>query len=473
MKTLFLIPPRTSGFNRDFAATQSVPSIGLAYIIAAVQKEFPDVALIDAWAEKLTLRETAARAAAFAPDLIAVSALTIQICEAAETVAEIKKAVPGARAIVGGPHASKIPADTLREFAAFDFAGAVEGEEITLELLRALRDGAAVDAVPGLYSRRGGEVVSGGPRPYIADVDALGFPEWKHFDPGAYCASFRLKSQGIREIPVHINRGCPFNCVFCAKIMGGKLRKRTIPRVVEEIERNTVDFGARQIIFTDETFTVDRGGVTALCESLIARGLHKKIEWTCDTRPDKVDEELIALMKRAGCFFMCFGADSVSDETLAAMNKNIAAHNIFSAVRMCRAHGIETQAAYIIGAPTDTAESVRGNIRGALKVNTDFATFSIMVPYPGTKIMEMAERGEGGLRLLSKDWRLYGKQLGYALETAALSRRDLEKLQREAYSRYYLRPKKIANIFRIADLRVIFLYALAHLLRRLGIAPGE
>lgn len=469
MRVLFLIPPRTTTLNRDFAATQLVPSVGIASMIGGVIREFPDVTFLDAYAEGLTPDAAVRRILDFRPDLVAMSALTIQVHDAAETARALKGVDPRIRVVVGGPHTSKIPEETLREFPVFDFAAAGEGEGIMRELLPALRDGGRTDNIPGLYSVEEGNVVSGGARPYITDLNSLEFPDWKHFNWDAYCASFRLKKQKYREISVSINRGCPFDCIFCSKIMGSRLRKRSIHRVIEEIQRNVRDFGANQILFTDETFTVDRAGVAELCESIIREGLHEKISWIADTRPDMVDEELLTLIKRSGCFFICFGADSVSDETLKYMKKNADAASIYNAIRLSRKCGLTTQAAYIMGLPTDSPASIRETVRGALAVNSDFATFSILVPYPGTKIMEMAEKGEG-LVLLTKDWRLYGKQLGNALETSRLSRPVLEKLQRRAYYRYYLRPSKIFNIFRIADVRVVLLYFIAHLLRKIGLS---
>jgi radical SAM superfamily enzyme YgiQ (UPF0313 family) len=472
MRILFLIPPKTTILNRDFAATQLVPSVGVASMIGNIQNDFPETGFIDAFAERQPLKAAVNRIMEFKPDVVAMSALTTQINDAGQAAAELKKLDGRVKILVGGPHTSKIPEYTLREFPAFDYTAAGEGEEIVKELLASLRDGAPTDGIKGLYTLRNGEIVTAGPRLFMEDLDDLEFPEWKHFNWSAYCASFRLKWHGIREIPVSINRGCPFNCIFCAKIMGDKVRKRKIPAVIEEIERDIADFGARQILFTDETFTVDRKGVVELCENLLKKNLNKKISWLCDTRPDMLDEELAGLMAKAGCFCICFGADSVSDQALRYVNKKTAGSNIFNATKICRKHGIITQAAYILGLPTDTVESIKTNVRGALKANSDFATFSILVPFPGTKMMEMAKSGTDGLTLLSEDWRLYGKQLGYAMETKNLDRKNLENLQRNAYFKYYLRPGKIFNIFKITEIKIVFLYFVAHFFKVLGITPS-
>ncbi len=472
LRTLFIVPPRMSLLNRDSAATQVVPLVGLASIIGNIKSEFPETAFIDAFAEKLSFKQTLKKIEEFKPDVLAFSCLTIQINDAAEVAEAAKAGGNPIVTVVGGPHASRVPMDALAEFPAFDYAVAGEGELTMAELLRLVAGGSPASGVKGVYSISPDGVRAGEPRSFIDDLDSLSLPDWSAFNLDVYCASFRLKSQRIRELCVSINRGCPFNCIFCSKIMGNKVRKRSIPGVIDEIQRDIRDFGAGQILFTDETFTVDREGVVSLCEAMISSGISDKISWTADTRPDMVDDELVALMKRSGCFFLCFGADSTDDDALKIMKKNARAANIYTAIRMCKAHGLQTQAAYILGLPTDTAQSVRKNVSGALKVNSDFATFSILVPYPGTKVMEMAESGNEGLTLLTKDWRLYGKQLGYAMETKNLDRRKLEKLQRNAYFRYYLRPAKIRNVFRIADVKMVFFYFVSHMLKRLGVKPG-
>jgi len=438
-----------------------------------IRKEFPEIGLIDAFAEKLTEEQTIARIADFNPDILAFSCLTTQISDAAQLTEDLRKGGSKALSVVGGPHVSRNAEDTLREFPCFDHTISGEGEETMLELLRAARDGSSAAGIKGLYSLADGEILTGGPRPYIENLDALEFPDWTPFKFDAYCASFRLKSLGIRELCVSINRGCPFNCIFCSKIMGNKIRKRSIPRVIEEIEKDIRDFGAKQILFTDETFSIDRDTVMELCETMIRKNIHKQISWVADTRPDMVDDELIALMKKSNCYCLSFGADSTDDSVLRYLKKNARAANIYTAIKMCAKHGLRTQAAYILGLPADTEQSIKNNIRGALKVNSDFATFSILVPYPGTKIMEMAESGTDGLVLLTKDWRLYGKQLGCALETKNLNRKKLEKLQRSAYYRYYLRPSRIRNIFEIADPKKIFFYFISHLLRLFGIKADK
>ena len=227
-------------------------------MIGCAQAEFPEIGWLDAYAERLGLDAAVRRIMDFAPDVVAVSAYTTQIHEAADTARALKKAGSNAKIIVGGPHTSKLPVGTALEFPEFDYVAAGEGEAMIIGFLRALRDGAPAENIPGIYRLRGGEVLSGGECAYIEDLDSLPFPEWRHVNWDSHCAIFTLRGERMRETAVWVNRGCPFNCIFCAKIMGNKVRKRSLAAVVEQVKRDVADYGARQVLFTDETVSDGR-----------------------------------------------------------------------------------------------------------------------------------------------------------------------------------------------------------------------
>jgi radical SAM superfamily enzyme YgiQ (UPF0313 family) len=427
---------------------------------------FSDVTFMDFAAEGVSLKNAVGRAAREPWDVVGITAITAQIHDAAALAEGLKRKQPKTQVIVGGPHSSKVPEQTLEEFPAFDYAAVGEGEELIVEFLSALRDGRPTDSIPNLYSRRDGQIAFGGPRPFITDLDALQFPDWSQCRWSAYRGTYRWGFEKVRELPVSVNRGCPFNCIFCARFMGDQLRRRSVERVIEEIERNIIDYSMRQILFTDETFSIDYGQVSRLCEMLIGRDLNRKTDWVANTRPDMVDEPLIKLMAESGCAIMAFGADNTSDQLLETANKQMGGHHIFQAIRWCRQYGVRSQAAYIIGLPQDTEESVRRNIEeAAIRADSDCATFSILVPYPGTKVWEMAQRGEGNLVLLSRDWREYGKQQGGAMESRQLPRKKLEECHSRAYRRFYFRPRKLLSLFRVARVPRLALSLVYHRVR--------
>jgi radical SAM superfamily enzyme YgiQ (UPF0313 family) len=234
-----------------------------------------------------------------------------------------------------------------------------------------------------------------------------------------------------------------------------KYRKRSIESVMEEVEIDVERFGAELLFITDETFTLDRKRVVAFCEALLQRGFERKVRWFCETRVDAVDRELLQLLRKAGCYSLFYGVESGNQETLDRSNKRIDKAEAIAAVRWAREAGIFTHTNYIFGNPFETRDTIQETIQFAVDVDSDAAGFSIMVPYPGTEILRMAREGHGGLKLLSSDWADYGKVVGAALELESLPRRALERLQLEAYARFYLRPHKIVNLPRVGHLSAI------------------
>jgi radical SAM superfamily enzyme YgiQ (UPF0313 family) len=224
---------------------------------------------------------------------------------------------------------------------------------------------------------------------------------------------------------------------------------------MDEIERDITEHGAELVFITDETFTLDRRRAVEFCEAMLRRGFDRRVRFFCETRVDAVDRELLALLKRAGCYSLFYGVESGNQETLDLSQKRVDKDEAIAAVRWAREAKIFTHTNYIFGNPFETRATIDETIRFAVEVDSDAAGFSIMVPYPGTEIRRMAREGYGGLRLLSDDFTRYGKVLGGALELEALPRHALERLQLYAYARFYLRPRKVANLARVGHLSAI------------------
>jgi radical SAM superfamily enzyme YgiQ (UPF0313 family) len=160
---------------------------------------------------------------------------------------------------------------------------------------------------------------------------------------------------------------------------------------------------------------------------------------------------------------MCFGIESGNREILRLNQKN---HELSQATEVrnwARDLKIECAFTFILGLPYDTAETMQETVAAALKLDPDFVSFAILVPFPGTRAAEMAVKGEGGLKLLSVDWRDYGKQIGRAHTITGLSRYQLEKIQRRALMKFYFRPRRIFNLPRVASIKSLPFYLFHHL----------
>jgi radical SAM superfamily enzyme YgiQ (UPF0313 family) len=244
-----------------------------------------------------------------------------------------------------------------------------------------------------------------------------------------------------------------------------------VENILAEIEHAVATYGAHTIDFADEVFLFDSPHTRGLLGAMIEQGLSRRITWTGLTRANFVKPDLIELAKRAGCKRLEMGVESGDDAILKGINKGITIAQVREAVRVIK--GIPLGTYFILGHPNETKETLRRTVRLAAELNTNEIAVGLMVPYPGTRVYEMAVRGEGGYRLLSEDWAEYDKYGGKALELAGVPYDYLAKLQKRAILWFYLRNLRLMDLMRfIWEKR----HALYHLVKRRlfgGRSPGQ
>lgn len=416
-----------------------IPVLGIGYLAAALRERGVDTTVVDAKMERLKPSQTASHAAAAATGrtLVGVTAMTHEIVLAHEIAARVKELNPDALTAVGGAHSTALPEQTLREFSAFDFSCFGEGEETILELASRLDGGSnSADGVAGIAWRDGGRIAMNPPRDWIRGLDALPLPAWDLFPR-------------TDTYPLLTNRGCPHKCVFCMRVLGEDVRHRSNDGVMEELHTLVDRYGARNVTFRDENFGIKRAPAMELLDRMIAEGVSAKIQWTCQLRVNVSDAELFKKMKAAGCTEVGFGVESGNREILRAISKGITPEMAVKAVNAARGAGLETAAFFIIGHPNETKKTALDTINFAARLNPTRISVGIMVPYPGTLVAEMAERGEGGYCFVSRDWRDFDKYLGNVLELKSMSRREMEKLQASAFLKLYLLNFRFIELFKL------------------------
>jgi anaerobic magnesium-protoporphyrin IX monomethyl ester cyclase len=412
------------------------PPLGLGHVAGSLLAGGHEVEVLDAKLEGLPLNALLARVPHLRADVYGLTAMTHEIVRAARVAKALKDAHPESLVLIGGCHATALPGETLGEFPAFDVAFCGEAEESVLEVLACIERGESLNSVLGIAFRDGTRVQVTAPRPWIRDLDAIPLPAWSLFPR-------------TPTYPVMTTRGCPFRCVFCMRVLGSQVRYRSPESVVGELEHLAAEYHPKDVVFYDETFTLNRRRVTAILELMIERGLHRKFTWVAQTRVNECDEELLALMARAGCREIDFGIESGNTEVLAKIGKGITLDDARRAVRAAQKVGIEVVTLFILGHPGETRETAKDTINFATALNGDRLALGIMVPYPGTEVARMAGAGECGYKLLSHDWSDFDKYLGNALELDTLTRRDLERLQLWGYLKFYLWNRRFGDLSRM------------------------
>ncbi len=436
------------------------PRIGIAAIAAYLLENDISVKIIDPELKQLTIEDIKKEVVRLNPNIIGLPAYTEEINNAAIIARAVKEVSPDTRLVVGGPHPSAIPIETLQEFNSFDIAIIGEGEMTFLDIAK----GKDLESIEGIAYRKDGNIYRNTNREPILDLDKLPFPAWQLYDLNEYrgrslASGFGEKGNSL-ELPIEGARGCPSKCSFCFRLAGNKIRFKSAQKIVDDIERCVRKLDANKIYFTEGTFGVKKKFAFELCDMIIERSLNS-VTWSTGARVD-VDVDVLKKMKDAGCNFIGFGVESGDIDILTGVGKNISPEQSIKIFELCKEIGIKTEANFILGLPYETKETATRTIELASKLKADYANFAILVPFPGTKVYEMALKNEAGLKIKSKDWRMYGKQMGEALESETLPYKELKKLQMKAYRSFYLKPRNFGALLRRLSLNRI-VYGLKHI----------
>lgn len=364
------------------------PPLGLLYVAGALRDAGHRVQLLDG--DPLLETDMVDRVADFDPDLIGLSSLTMTIGRAALLARQLAARLPAVPLMVGGPHATAEPADTLRELgAAVVVVG--EGERTAVEVAERYASRAQPDGVPGTVTAQ----TTAPPRPFIEDMDSLPLPARDLCDFERYLSPpglIRGWASG-RHASLMAGRGCRYRCTFCASHLqlGRTLRMRSVPHVLAELDHLVERYGVRGVYWTDDIFTGDKAWVRELCLALAARPY--RLEWACQSRVESVDRLSLGLMKAAGCVQIDFGVESGSKKVLRAMKKGTTYDRVVQAFELVHEMGMRTGASFIIGSPGEELDDIEVTLELARRIASDWTVFFYSTPYPGTDLWRELHAG--------------------------------------------------------------------------------
>jgi anaerobic magnesium-protoporphyrin IX monomethyl ester cyclase len=442
MKVALIRPPEVNSYWNT-----TRPSLGIGSIASYLESNGILVKIFDANYNGWTDRQTVEFVAAYEPDIIGLSSMTHEISMAHTIASFLSLRLPNVPTVIGGCHVTALPQETLREFSNFTYGIYGEGEKTLLALVRAIQheteDGLC--AINGLAYRDSHDIIINPARDRLTsqELETLPYPAFHQY----YTDTQALTGKDDYYVMIS-SRGCPYNCAFCMQVLGREVRRRSAESVVREMEYAIDHYSAHTIYFLDEILLFNDQLTYDTLELMIQRKIPNRIQWRGLTRVNLVSEKLINKAKEAGCFSLEIGIESGSDEVLKRINKHITVKQAEEAVRIIKKAGIFVEANFILGHPYETLETVKATINLAARLNPNMIAIGIMTPYPGTKIYEMAQRGEGGYRLLTKDWSKYDKYGGKALELDGLPLKELEKWQRKGLLNFYLKNFRFLDLFK-------------------------
>jgi len=467
VRVLLVAPPWLDIYGDYKAAAKlgcvSAP-LGLMYLGAAIDVHDAECRVVDMESQRVDIPGLLDIIRSYKPDIVGITATTPVFKNATILGEAVKEAFPEIPLGMGGVHSTVTGKEVLETCPFFDFQVVGEGELAIQEIIDAFRSGSGLAGIKGVIYREDDRIVENPRRPYLENLDDVPMPARHLLDPELF--QHCLPDKGfVKYAELFTSRGCPFRCIFCSQhtMYGRRVRWHSIERVMEELEYITQALGVQHVIFMDETLTLNKPRLMAICEEVRKRGL--RFTWEGWTHASTVDEELLRAMKEAGLIRLSFGIESGDPEILKKIKKGTTLDQIRNAYKVAASVGIETRGSAMLGHPFETRETAWNTIKFIRSIKECLQIFlNVACPYPGTELYEYAVSGRGGMKLLTRDYSKYKRYGDPVIEVNDLSSKDLKRLQRLGLLYFYLTPRRIwYNVVKRAGFRAGVVNGLAFL----------
>lgn len=373
---VLLQPP---GACRNFTRSGSLyPPLGLCFLAATVPEDLCIV--LDADALGFDIEATYQAILAYKPKLIGMT-LTSYTTKLVEEYAALFHQA-GIKVMVGGPHASLAPEDTLRQCPSVTYAIRGEAEAIFPQIVeRTIRD-EPLDGLPGVCTRREQAPLISQQIIKVEDLGRIPRPRLEGLPIGQYWCPDAKRRPLVTMVTT---RGCPHQCGFCSspELLGRKVRYTPLEKVFDELEFLT-KMGIKEISFVDDVFTINRKRAIELCKGLLERKID--ISWFCNARADQLDKELADWMSKAGCHQVYLGFESGSQRILDSIKKGATVEQLEKGAECLRSAGIKRSVGFVIGLPGESDETVLASIGLAQRVRPERLQFTRFTPLVGSPL---------------------------------------------------------------------------------------
>ncbi len=444
MKTLLIKVPYLQIFEAMQKTAAKYFPLGLGYISSYMKSKGHDVLIVDPEMQGISDSDLDEIIKRENPGIIGLSSVTPNFSMACK-MAKRFKSMTDAVVVYGGVHASTFSDRILKNHSEFDIIVFGEGEETMTELADVIKEGCCspdkLKNIKGICYRDNGTVQKTPMRPFIANIDSLPFPDRDSIGLDVYRATGHI-GVSSKVANVLTSRGCPARCTFCESFltMGYPFRAHSAEYVLAELRHLKERYHVRQVVFNDDTFTINYDRVKKICEGLINEKFNLK--WFCFARVNTIkDAEMLELMKASGCVQINFGVETGDENIMKSIKKGITLDQARKAFGLAHKVGIKTSAGFIFGFPGETKETIERTINFAVELNPDVALFNVLVPFPGTDTFKYFSQ----LHQYVDDPTFWeGFKTASAggdpvIELPGLTKEDLKKAMIRANKRYYMR----------------------------------
>ena len=414
----------------------SSPPIGILSLASVLREYGYPIRVLDAHAENAAISDILKVVADFKPDVVGLTAMTVMIKASAEIALGIKREYPSIVTMIGGVHFTAEPIETLKRYPQFDYGVIGEGEIVFIDFLSRIKDGKSIEDCQSLAWRSDEKITVNQRRSFFNDLDEFPPPA---FDlvPNLFI-HYRLSVFGtkkFRSIGMVTSRGCSGKCTFCdLGVVGRGFRKINAKPLIAMMKDVWAKYGVTDFLFYDDLFVGNRPRLKEICDTIIAEKL--PFSWSCCARADFLHEDMLKLMKEAGCWMIEIGIESGCQRIMDSMRKNVLKENIKKIVDAVHKVGIIAKGNFILGSPGETHDSIMDTINFACSANLDLAQHTFMQPLPGSELYETAGRYGN----FDPSWDRFNTFSINFIPTG-FTRDDMIYYSKLFWRRFYLRPR--------------------------------
>lgn len=369
------------------------PPIAYAYLAPHIENQGLKVSIIDLVVDNIDENELKKILIQKNPKYVGIKCLSFSANLSFKAAKIVKETIPECHVIFGGHHVTAMPTETLSN-SFIDFIVRGEGEYSLAELIQALEHNVPLDTIQGIGFKKGKQLIINEHRKPIENLDTLPLPAYHLIDMQKYSKFTAMHGMKIRHkqfMPIFTSRGCPYNCIYCHHSEGFKFRPKSPERIIEEIILLTEKYGIKELHIEDDTFNVDIKRAEKTMELITSLKQKVSIQFPNGFRADIMSDKLADIMKRAGTFLVCLGIETGTKRIMDLIQKNLNLQKVKSTVDTLIRRRILTWGYFMLGFPSETKEEMQQTIDFAKKLNLHFASFSIVIPFPGTPLWKMID----------------------------------------------------------------------------------
>lgn len=403
--------------------------IGILSIAAYLAEKGFEVKVADCRMPAARANEAIRNMLLFKPDMAGFTATTSGFIDAYRIAEALKNADPGIRIIFGGVHVSALRGSILENFPCIDYVINGEGEKAMAELA----DGASLDSIQGLVYRNGSGIKDNGVRTDLCDLDSLPFPAYNMLD--GFPKTFQPPLFNYPRFPsatMISSRGCPYQCSYCDRSVFRKsFRYNSADYLYGQMVFLKKEFNIRHIFFYDDLFTFHRRRIEEFCGLMRKKPLH--MTFNCAVRVGHIDDDLLKMLKAAGCWMVSIGMESGDPDLLARHKSNMDLEEVRSAVRSIQRCGIRVKGLFMMGLPGETEQSIRKTADFIETLELDDVNMTKFTPFPGSPIYKtVREEGE-----FKEDWELMNCLNFVFVPHGIASGERLDELYKQSVKKFY------------------------------------